>query len=138
MALSLSGEWRLGRHILLTDEATLPICYRRKKEKFQTSGKPSGPYSAGRIRLRSWSAPPVGFLCVTKVAKGLIERNNRQWELKIMLSWAIAFLVIALIAAVLGFGGIAGAAAGIAKILFFVFLAIFVISLLAGLARRGP
>ena len=37
-----------------------------------------------------------------------------------MLSWAIAFLVIALIAAVLGFGGIAVAAAGIAKIIFYV------------------
>jgi uncharacterized membrane protein YtjA (UPF0391 family) len=49
-----------------------------------------------------------------------------------MLSWAITFLVIALIAAALGFGGIAGAATGIAKILFFVFLVLFVISLLAG------
>ena len=39
-----------------------------------------------------------------------------------MLGWAIAFFVLALIAAVLGFGGIAGASAGIAKILFFVFL----------------
>lgn len=38
-----------------------------------------------------------------------------------MLSWAIAFLVVAIIAGVLGFGGIAGAAVGIAKILFFVF-----------------
>ena len=45
-----------------------------------------------------------------------------------MLSWAIMFLVIALIAAVLGFGGIAGTAAGFAKILFFVFLVMFVVS----------
>jgi uncharacterized membrane protein YtjA (UPF0391 family) len=35
-----------------------------------------------------------------------------------MLYWAAVFLVISIIAAVLGFGGIAGAAAGIAKILF--------------------
>ena len=35
-----------------------------------------------------------------------------------MLSWAITFLIIAIIAAVLGFGGIAGTATGIAKILF--------------------
>ena len=34
-----------------------------------------------------------------------------------MLGWALTFLVIALIAAALGFGGIAGAAAGIAKII---------------------
>ncbi|MBL9083397.1 MAG: DUF1328 domain-containing protein, partial [Planctomycetales bacterium] len=39
-----------------------------------------------------------------------------------MLSWALTFLVIALIAAALGFGGIAGTAAGIAKIVFFLFL----------------
>lgn len=37
-----------------------------------------------------------------------------------MLKWALIFAVVAIIAAVLGFGGIAGAAAGIAKILFFV------------------
>jgi uncharacterized membrane protein YtjA (UPF0391 family) len=47
-----------------------------------------------------------------------------------MLSWALTFLVIALIAAALGFGGIAGTATGIAKILFFVFLVLFIISLL--------
>lgn len=50
----------------------------------------------------------------------------------LMLRWAIGFLVIALIAAVLGFGGIAGTATGIAKILFVVFLLLFVISLLFG------
>ncbi len=49
-----------------------------------------------------------------------------------MLSWAITFLVIALIAAVLGFGVVAGTAASIAKVLFLVFLVFFVISLIAG------
>jgi uncharacterized membrane protein YtjA (UPF0391 family) len=39
-----------------------------------------------------------------------------------MLHYAIVFLVIALIAAVFGFGGIAVGAAGIAKVLFVVFL----------------
>ena len=53
-------------------------------------------------------------------------------EKKIMLSWTITLLVIALIAALLGFTGIAGAAAGIAKILFAVFLVLFVISLFFG------
>jgi len=52
-----------------------------------------------------------------------------------MLGWAVFFLVIALIAALFGFGGIAGTAVGVAKLLFFVFLAIFVISLIMGLAR---
>lgn len=50
-----------------------------------------------------------------------------------MLRWALAFLVIAIIAALLGFGGIASASAGIAKLLFFVFLAVFVIMLALGL-----
>jgi uncharacterized membrane protein YtjA (UPF0391 family) len=46
-----------------------------------------------------------------------------------MLSWSIFFLIIALVAALLGFSSIARAAAGIAKILFGVFLVLFVISL---------
>jgi len=45
-----------------------------------------------------------------------------------MLNWSITFLIIAIAAAVLGFGGIAGSAAGIAKILFGLFLVLFVIS----------
>ena len=53
-----------------------------------------------------------------------------------MLSWAITFLIIALIAAVLGFGGLAGTAVGIAKILFAVFIILFLIALIMG--RRTP
>jgi uncharacterized membrane protein YtjA (UPF0391 family) len=52
-----------------------------------------------------------------------------------MLGWAITFLIIALIAAALGFGGIAGTATGIAKILFFVFLILFIVSLVFGRVR---
>ena len=55
----------------------------------------------------------------------------------IMLYWALVFLVIAIIAALFGFGVIASAAAGIAKMLFFIFLVVFVISLIFGLSRRG-
>src|ERR1700745_1777524 len=54
-----------------------------------------------------------------------------------MLYWASVFFLIALIAAVLGFGGIAAGAAGIAKILFFIFLVAFVVSLLMGVFRRS-
>lgn len=53
-----------------------------------------------------------------------------------MLSWALAFFIIAIIAAVFGFGGIAAGAAGIAKVLFFLFLVLFAVSLVLGL-RRG-
>lgn len=52
----------------------------------------------------------------------------------IMLEWAVVFFVVAIIAAVFGFGGIASAAAGIAKILFFVFLVLFLIAIISGLA----
>jgi len=56
-----------------------------------------------------------------------------------MLSWAVTFFIIAIIAAVFGFTGIALATAEIAKILFFIFLVLFVISLIAGLVRgRAP
>jgi uncharacterized membrane protein YtjA (UPF0391 family) len=51
-----------------------------------------------------------------------------------MLYWAFVFLVISIIAAVLGFGGIAAGAASIAKILFGVFLIVFIALLIAGLA----
>jgi uncharacterized membrane protein YtjA (UPF0391 family) len=54
-----------------------------------------------------------------------------------MLSLVVTLLVIALIAALLGFGGIAGAAVGIAKIIFFVALVLFVISLIVGGVRGG-
>ena len=54
-----------------------------------------------------------------------------------MLYWALVFLVVAIIAALFGFGVIASAAAGVAKILFFIFLVVFVISLIMGLSRRG-
>ena len=54
-----------------------------------------------------------------------------------MLYWAAGFLIIALLAAVLGFGGIAGTAVGIAKILFFVFLVLFLISAALSFFRRG-
>jgi uncharacterized membrane protein YtjA (UPF0391 family) len=49
-----------------------------------------------------------------------------------MARWAIIFFVIALIAAIFGFGGIAGEAAWIGKILLFVFLILAVLSLLSG------
>lgn len=56
----------------------------------------------------------------------------------IMLSWAITFLVIALIAGALGFGGIAGASAGMAQILFFIFIVLFVVAMIARAVRGRP
>jgi uncharacterized membrane protein YtjA (UPF0391 family) len=53
-----------------------------------------------------------------------------------MLRWAIVFLIISIIAGVMGFGGIEGQAAWIAKVLLFVFLILALISFAQG--RRKP
>ena len=52
-----------------------------------------------------------------------------------MLGWALTFLIVALIAGVLGFTSIAGASIAIAKILFLVFLVLFAVSLVMHLLR---
>ncbi|MBX3049642.1 MAG: DUF1328 domain-containing protein [Anaerolineales bacterium] len=49
-----------------------------------------------------------------------------------MLRWALTFLVVALIAGVLGFGGIAGTAEGIARVLFGLFLILALVSFIFG------
>jgi uncharacterized membrane protein YtjA (UPF0391 family) len=53
-----------------------------------------------------------------------------------MLHYAVVFFVIALIAALFGFGGIAAGAVEIGKILFFVFVVLAVASFLFGLIKR--
>jgi uncharacterized membrane protein YtjA (UPF0391 family) len=54
-----------------------------------------------------------------------------------MLNWALAFFLVALLAAILGFSGVAVAAAGIAKLLFVLFLVLFLASLVIGLMNRA-
>ncbi len=54
-----------------------------------------------------------------------------------MLRWAIVFLVIALIAALFGFGLVSGMAWDAAKVLFFVFIVLAVLSFLGGFIQRG-
>ena len=53
-----------------------------------------------------------------------------------LVHYAIIFLVVALIAAAVGFGGVAGVAMEGARLLFWVFIVLFVVSLLGGLLRR--
>lgn len=53
-----------------------------------------------------------------------------------MLRYAAIFFVIAIVAAVFGFGGIAAGATEIAKVLFFIFLIVFAVTLVLGLFRR--
>jgi uncharacterized membrane protein YtjA (UPF0391 family) len=54
-----------------------------------------------------------------------------------LLHYAVVFLIIALIAAAVGFGGVAGVAMDGARLLFWVFIILFVVSLVGGLLRRG-
>lgn len=53
-----------------------------------------------------------------------------------MLYYVVIFLIIAIIAGLLGFGAIAFAAAGVAKVLFFLFLIAFLFTLIKHLSRR--
>ena len=52
-----------------------------------------------------------------------------------MLGWVVTFLIVALIAGVLGFGGVAGASIEIAKIIFFIAVILFLVSAIVGVAR---
>jgi uncharacterized membrane protein YtjA (UPF0391 family) len=53
----------------------------------------------------------------------------------VMLSWVVTFLVVALIAGILGFGGIAGVSIEIAKAIFFIAVILFIVSAVVGIAR---
>jgi uncharacterized membrane protein YtjA (UPF0391 family) len=62
-------------------------------------------------------------------------RRNVETEVIAMLSWVVTFLIVALIAGILGFGGLAGASIEIAKIIFFIAVVLFLVSAVVGLAR---
>jgi uncharacterized membrane protein YtjA (UPF0391 family) len=53
----------------------------------------------------------------------------------VMLSWVVTFLIVALIAGILGFGGIAGVSIEIAKAIFFIAVILFIVSAVIGIAR---
>jgi len=54
-----------------------------------------------------------------------------------LLHYAVVFLVVALVAAFLGFGGVAGTAMEGARLLFWVAIVLFVVMLIMGVVRRG-
>jgi len=63
------------------------------------------------------------------------RRAENGKEDRVMLGWVVTFLIVALIAGLLGFGGIAGASVEIAKIIFFIAVVLFLVSAVVGLAR---
>jgi uncharacterized membrane protein YtjA (UPF0391 family) len=71
-------------------------------------------------------------MATLSVAAIKAEMENRG---RVMLSWVVTFLVVALIAGILGFGGVAGASIEIAKAIFFIAVILFLVSAVIGLAR---
>ncbi len=63
---------------------------------------------------------------------------NLRWSIKMgnLLYWALTFLIVAIVAALLGFGGVAGTAMEGAKLLFWVAIILAVVSAVIGLVRR--
>jgi uncharacterized membrane protein YtjA (UPF0391 family) len=83
--------------------------------------------------------PKLLFTCEASTAALLPRRASAATTVRelAMLHYAVVFFVIAIIAALFGFGGIAASAAGIAKILFVVFLVLALASFLFGFIKRG-
>jgi uncharacterized membrane protein YtjA (UPF0391 family) len=91
---------------------------------------------AGEIRCRPGDLPSEAALARAMLL--LQRRGTRRISRRglVMLHYAVVFFLIAIVAAVFGFGGIAIGAAEIAKVLFFVFLVLFVGSLIWGLLNK--
>ena len=83
------------------------------------------PQDSGNFRGHS-------SLIGTKAGDGPPTVQNEE---NAMLGWVVTFLVVALIAGILGFGGIAGVSIEIAKVIFFIAVILFLISAIFGLAR---
>jgi uncharacterized membrane protein YtjA (UPF0391 family) len=66
----------------------------------------------------------------------IIELQQETRRINHMFNWALTFFIVALIAALFGFGGLAGAAAGIGKFIFVAAVVLLVISLVSGGLRR--
>jgi uncharacterized membrane protein YtjA (UPF0391 family) len=87
----------------------------------------TGPRATGQYRERF--PPPC-------IAGSVLLAPDNSIGMSAMLSWVVTFLIIALIAGLLGFGGIAGLSLEIAKIIFFVAILLFVIAVVFGAIGR--
>jgi len=79
-----------------------------------------------------------GWIDFAADARGDYRRADLETEcgkVGVMLGWVVTFLIIALVAGILGFGGIAGVSIEIAKIIFFIAVVLFLVSAVVGLAR---
>jgi uncharacterized membrane protein YtjA (UPF0391 family) len=96
--------------------------------------------SAGIGKFRGFAArnhhsrPGLFLQAMRDAAVAAIARATANRG-RVMLSWVVTFLVVALIAGILGFGGIAGVSVEIAKAIFFIAVILFLISAVVGLVR---
>jgi uncharacterized membrane protein YtjA (UPF0391 family) len=72
---------------------------------------------------------------ISAIARCRSVAHVERTEDRIMLGWVVTFLIVALIAGILGFGGVAGASIEIAKIIFFIAVVLFLVSAVFGLVR---
>src|SRR5262249_5902485 len=96
------------------------------------------PHLAARGRpARRFPCPTACHLPETikgqRARAGRYSQSRKEPAMSSLLKWAIAFLVIAIIAALFGFGGIAEGSAEIARVLFFLFLAVCAVLFILGL-----
>jgi uncharacterized membrane protein YtjA (UPF0391 family) len=110
-----------------------------------TTGQQTGPHSQRRWADAQHKSVVRHFACGCNTAAAnavdtgtpSCPRLDRNVQENPMLHYAVVFLVIALIAALFGFGGIASSAVGIAQVLFFVFIVLAVASFLYGLIKKA-
>jgi uncharacterized membrane protein YtjA (UPF0391 family) len=98
-----------------------PIWFRRQCKIFE--------------RMPPGTIVPVRELFPQSGARSPGSNRKRKPEVHVMLGWVVTFLIVALIAGILGFGGVAGASIEIAKIIFFIAVVLFVVSAVVGVAR---
>jgi uncharacterized membrane protein YtjA (UPF0391 family) len=101
---------------------------------FCSSGGPKFSWFRDRER-RGTFVPAPDYFRIRCAAASVAPSLKPKTKVLTMLSWVVTFLIIALIAGVLGFGGVAGASIEIAKIIFFIAIVLFLISAVVGLAR---
>jgi uncharacterized membrane protein YtjA (UPF0391 family) len=109
------------------------VFLRNRNNPFAASPTRTSPLSYTAVRAWPTSSTRQPRQHFTQIEA---EHGAPRPERAKMLHYAVVFFIIALIAAVFGFGGIAAGAVGIAKVLFFVFLILAAVSLIANMARR--